>query len=102
MTPNPVPPIFQASPQAGFLIPSSLDQSDNTPIIEDKGNKYDMASIDLVFECLESPLDSPHGPGLIALTEVYVEMRAFLNQEKAPSNLFFPNNFRVKVRSCPS
>ena len=102
MTPNPVPPIFQASPQAGFLIPSSLDQSDNTPIIEDKGNKYDMASIDLVFECSESPLDSPHGPGLIALTEVYVEMRAFLNQEKAPSNLFFPNNFSVKVRSCPS
>ena len=83
-TPNPVPPIFQAPPQAGFLIPSSLDQSDNTPIIEDKGNKYDMASIDLVFECSESPLDSPHGPGLIALTEVDDKMRAFLNQEKAP------------------
>ena len=43
-----------------------------------------MASIDLVFECSESSLDSPHGPGLIALTEVDDEMRAFLNQEKAP------------------
>ena len=81
-----------------------MDPLDNSPIIEGKGNKYDLASIDLVFECSESSLDSPHGPGLIALTEVDDEMRAFLNQEKAPSNLFFPNKgrFRVKVRSCPS
>ena len=35
------------------------------------------------FECSESSLDSPHGPGLITLTEVD-EMRAFLNQENAP------------------
>ena len=83
-TPNPVPSIFKVSPQAGFLILSSLGQSDNAPMIEDKGNKYDMGSIDLVLVCSESPLDSPHGPGLIALTEVDDKMRAFLNQEKAP------------------
>ena len=83
-TPNPVPSISKPSPQAGFLVPSSLGHSDNVPILEDNANGDDINSSDQVLECLELPLDSPHWPGLIALTEVDDDMRAFLNQEKAP------------------
>ena len=83
-TPNPVPSFSKAPPQAGFLVPPSLGHSDNVPIMEDNANGDDMDSSDQVPECTELPLDSPHWPGLIALTEVDDDMRAFLNQDKAP------------------
>ena len=65
------------------------------PSMDEK--ESDTQSIDEVLECSETLLDSPHWPGLLALTQVDDDMREFLNQEVAPQVYSFQSSKDVFV-----